>query len=671
MAPRLGIVAGAGGLPARLVAACRRSGRDFHVLAFENCADPGALDGAPVEWVGIGAFGEAIAAARRLGLVELVLAGRIPRPTVAELLRDPRSTRFLARVGTRILGDDHLLSAVVRELEETEGFRVVGIDEIFGELLAPSGTIGTVEPDPAGRADVARGLEAARALGALDVGQAVVVQNGAVIGLEGAEGTDALVARCAPFVDPNAPGGVLVKCAKPGQERRADLPAIGVDTVRNAAAAGLRGIAVESGGTLVVDLDAVVATADERGLFLFGISDPLVWLIAGEPSGDLLGAGLMAALSERTGGRIRFAGVGGDEMAARGLDSLFPISDVAVMGLAEVVPRIGMIRRRIGTTAKRILEDRPDVVVSVDSPGFCQRVWKRLAGSGIPLVHYVAPTVWAWKPGRARTFAATLDHLMVLLPFEPPYFEKEGLACTFVGHPVVEFSEDAGDGPGFRAAHGISADATVVCVLPGSRRGEVDRMLPAFRDAAERLLEERPETAFCFPTLPHLEAALGKRLAEWPGRAVVAASRSERRDAMAASDVAMAASGTVSLELAGAGVPHVIAYRMNPLTVAVFRMLRTARLRHVNLVNILLEREAVPELLQERCRGGRIAKALAELLDRPSLGDDQVAAARKALGMLRPAEGSPSSAAAKVVLAHLRGTAVRRGGPDAADGGRE
>ncbi len=671
MAPRLGIVAGAGGLPARLVAACRQSGRDFHVLAFENCADPGALEGAPVEWVGTGSFGEAIAAARRLGLAELVLVGRIPRPGVAELLRDPRSARFLARVGTRILGDNHLLAAVVRELEETEGFRVVGVDEILEELLATPGTLGAVAPDSAGREDIARGLEAARTLGALDVGQAAVVQNGTVIGLEGLEGTDALVARCAPFVDPDAPGGVLVKCAKPGQERRADLPAIGVATVRNAAAAGLRGIAVEAGGTLVVEREAAVAAADERGLFLFGIPDPLVWLIAGEPSGDMLGARLMAALSERTGGRIRFAGVGGGEMAARGLNSLFPVSDIAVMGLAEILPRIKLIRRRIRRTAERILNDRPDIVVSVDSPGFCYRVWKLLAGSGIPLVHYVAPTVWAWKPGRARTFAAMLDHLMVLLPFEPPYFEREGLPCTFVGHPVVETPEGSGDGQGFRAGHGISPDATVVCVLPGSRRGEVDRVLPAFRDAAERLLLKRPEAVFCFPTLPHLEGALGKRLARWPGRAVVATSPSDRRDAMAASDVAMAASGTVSLELAGAGVPHVIAYRMNGLTVAAFRMLRTARLRHVNLVNILLEREAIPELLQERCRGRRIAAALAEFLDRPALGGDQVAAARGALDMLRPAEGSPSSAAAKVVLAHLRGTAVRGREPAATDGGRE
>ena len=389
---------------------------------------------------------------------------------------------------------------------------------------------------------------------------------------------------------------------------------------------------------------------------------PLVWLIAGEPSGDLLGARLMAALREQTGGRIRLAGIGGEQMAAQGLKSRFPISDIAVMGMAEVLPRLRLIRRRIDETAAQILGDRPDVVVSIDSPGFCYRVWKRLAGRGIPLVHYVAPTVWIWKPGRARKFARLLDHLMVILPFEPPYFQKEGLACTFVGHPVVEEPDALGDGEAFRRIHGISRETRVVCVLPGSRRSEVSRLLPVFRDAAERVSRRSPGAVYCFPTLSHLDGVLRSGMARWPGRAIVVTSAAERRDAMAASDVAMAASGTVSLELAGAAVPHVVAYRVNGVTAALFRVMQKGRLRYANLVNILLDREAIPEFLQRKCRGDRIAAAVTALLEAGAARSAQNEAASQALAMLRAGGRAPSSAAAAIVIAHAHGRASRGAG---------
>ena len=386
---------------------------------------------------------------------------------------------------------------------------------------------------------------------------------------------------------------------------------------------------------------------------------PFVWLIAGEPSGDLLGARLIAALRERTGGQIRVAGIGGEQMTAQGLDSCFPMSDIAVMGLVEVLPRIPLIRRRIAETAVQILDDRPDVVVSIDSPGFCYRIWKKLAGHDIPLVHYVAPTVWIWKPGRAGKFAKLLDHLMVLLPFEPPYFRKEGLACTFVGHPVIEKAGSGGDGKAFRRAHGIPQEATVICVLPGSRRSEVARLLPVFRDAAERVSSCNPQVVYCFPTLSHLDSILKAGTARWPGRVIIVRSAAERRDAMASSNVAMAASGTVSLELAAATVPHVVAYRMNGITVALFRAMQKQRLRYANLVNILLDREAIPEFLQQECRGDRIAAAVTALLESETAVSAQKEAASQALAMLRPGAGTPSSAAAAVVVAHARRGASR------------
>lgn len=268
--PRLGIIAGSGSLPGQIVTACRETGRDFVVLAFEGSADPKDYTGVPIHWIRMAGLSKALDAARREGVDELVMVGKIPRPSVLELMRDVRSAKFLAKVGTRMLGDNNILSAVVRELEETEGFRVVAPETLLRDILAVEGVYGDVKPGEADIDDIRRGIEVARAIGALDIGQAAIVQNGAVLGVEAAEGTDGLIARCAEHVRPDSPGGVLVKVAKPGQERRADLPAIGVTTVETAARAGLRGIAVEAGGALIVDRAATVRAADSAGIYLFG-----------------------------------------------------------------------------------------------------------------------------------------------------------------------------------------------------------------------------------------------------------------------------------------------------------------------------------------------------------------------------------------------------------------
>lgn len=385
---------------------------------------------------------------------------------------------------------------------------------------------------------------------------------------------------------------------------------------------------------------------------------PLVWLIAGEPSGDLIGARLVAALREATGNRIRIAGVGGEAMAEEGLKSLFPISDIAVMGLVEIIPRIPLIKKRMRETIARIKQDRPALVVSIDVPGFCYDVWKGLRDTDISLVHYVAPTVWAWRPDRAKKFAAELDHLMALLPFEPPYFEREGLDCTFVGHPVLEGGADKGDGAGFRRKHDIPESGTAICVLPGSRRGEIKRLAGAFREAAAPIVDRDPDTVFVFPTVSYMRAYVAELVADWPARTVVVGSIQEKFDAMRACNAAMAASGTVSLELAMAGVPHLIAYRMNRLTVKIVKMLHGPNQKYVNLVNILLDREAVPEFVQECCRSDLIGDKLTDLLENPAAREQQLAAAGEALAMLRPVEGLPSAAAAAIVLSFIdRGTA--------------
>lgn len=268
MAGKLGILAGSGELPLRVIEACRAQNRPVFVLAFEGSCAPATVGGVAHAWIRLGAGGSGLRILRDNAVEELVMAGGVRRPSLWALRPDWRTARFFMKIGFRALvdvGDDALFRAIIAELE-SEGFRVVGVDTILTDLLAPIGPLGRYAPDRAADADIKAGLAAARVHGARDLGQAVIVQSGTVIGVEGKDGTDALIRRCA------APGGVLVKMAKPQQERRADLPAIGAATIAAAAAAGLRGIAVEAGATLVLDREAVIDAADRAGMFVIGVS---------------------------------------------------------------------------------------------------------------------------------------------------------------------------------------------------------------------------------------------------------------------------------------------------------------------------------------------------------------------------------------------------------------
>jgi UDP-2,3-diacylglucosamine hydrolase len=265
----LGIIAGSGGLPRRVIDSCRAAGRTVFVLALEGEADRETVAAVPHAWCRLGGAASGLDLLRAQGVGELVLAGGVRRPSLASLRPDWRAAKFLARVGYRALGDDGLLSAVVKELER-EGFRVIGADQVLREATLPEGPLGRVSPDSDAMADIAHGMRLARAIGALDIGQAVVVQQGLVLGVEAIDGTDALILRCASLRRAG-PGGVLVKAEKPGQESRADRPTIGPQTVSLAAASGLAGIAAQAGATLVVDRDEVIRLADAAGLFIVGV----------------------------------------------------------------------------------------------------------------------------------------------------------------------------------------------------------------------------------------------------------------------------------------------------------------------------------------------------------------------------------------------------------------
>jgi len=379
---------------------------------------------------------------------------------------------------------------------------------------------------------------------------------------------------------------------------------------------------------------------------------PLIFVIAGEPSGDALGAALIAALKRRTGGKVRFAGIGGERMAAEGVASLVPLHELAIMGLAEVLPRAALILRRVRETVGEIVRLRPAAVVTIDSSGFTWRVAERLRrrGETLPLIHYVAPMVWAWRAGRARRMARWYDHLMALLPFEPPHFEAVGLSCSFVGHPVLESGADRGDGPGFRRRHGIAEEAPLLCLLPGSRRGEVARLLPVFVEAAARLEAEIPDLAVVVPTVATVAEAVRAGWSRVPYARVVEGT-AEKFDAFAAADAALAASGTVALELAAAGLPMAVAYRVNRLTAWLVR--RAVKVKYVNLVNLLLDRPLVPELLMDDCTPGRLAAEMRRLLTDPAARDEQRRGFELALERLGRGGFSPSLRAADEVLAAI------------------
>ncbi len=313
------------------------------------------------------------------------------------------------------------------------------------------------------------------------------------------------------------------------------------------------------------------------------------------------------------------------------------------MGYLEVIPKIPRLLARIGETADAVRRVNPDAVITIDSPDFTFRVARKLKGLGIPMIHYVAPQVWAHRPGRAAKIAMFLDHILALLPFEPPLFEAHGLPCTYVGHAIVEEGADGGDGPNFRRRHGVSGDAPLIAVLPGSRLGVVARHLPIFGAALGTLAATRPGLLAVVPTVATVADEVAAGTALWPVKTLVVTGADEKYNAFAAADAALAASGTVSLELAIAAVPMVIAYKANALTAWLAR--RMVLVDYACLVNLILDREAVPEYIQERCRPDLIAAAVAKLLDDNEAREAQGIAARAAVETLGLGGAPPSERA--------------------------
>ncbi|MGR3759283.1 lipid-A-disaccharide synthase [Roseobacteraceae bacterium NS-SX3] len=381
-----------------------------------------------------------------------------------------------------------------------------------------------------------------------------------------------------------------------------------------------------------------------------------VFIVAGEPSGDRLGAALMDGLTELAPG-TRFDGVGGPRMAEQGLVSRFAMDELSVMGIAEVLPKYRHLKRRIRETADAVLNTKPDVLITIDSPDFCLRVAKLVKdASTIRTVHYVAPSVWAWRPGRAQKMARVIDHVLALLPFEPPYMEAAGMDCDFVGHPVVaEPQAVPQEIARFRVDFGM-AEAPFVLVLPGSRRSEVARLAPVFGEAMKLFSARHPDHRIVVPAAAPVADLVTEHLGLWPGKPLLldprgfdpALAAAHKRAAFAAADLALAASGTVSLELAAAATPMVIAYDFQWLTWQIMK--RMALIDTATLVNLVSDTRVVPECLGPQCTPQRIAEELSRVAANPGAQLEAMALTMERLGKGGEA---PGLRAARAVLDRL------------------
>ncbi|MEZ5813566.1 MAG: lipid-A-disaccharide synthase [Alphaproteobacteria bacterium] len=377
-----------------------------------------------------------------------------------------------------------------------------------------------------------------------------------------------------------------------------------------------------------------------------------VFLIAGEPSGDALGASLMRGLKEQGLSEADISGIGGDLMKAQGLESLLPMDDICVMGLWEVAWHLPRLLRLIEGLVEEIEKRNPDVLVGIDLPDFNFQIAKRLRKRGVfkgRILHYVAPSVWAWRPGRAKDVASFLDGMMCLFPFEPQYFKPHGLKAEYVGHPLIETDKSVFQPVKFREDRGIAEDTLCVGLLLGSRERELKMHSKPFLETISALQEHYPDLELVVPSVPNLEYQIVALLDDCGVQAHVVLDQAQKWDAFAACNVALAVSGTVGLELSYAGVPHVIGYRANIVTALILKALM--KTPYVHLSNILLQEEAVPEFLQWNCNVNTLTRAMMRLIRYPEQREKQVQAFARLEEALRLEGGeSPSTRAAAFVL---------------------
>jgi lipid-A-disaccharide synthase len=378
-----------------------------------------------------------------------------------------------------------------------------------------------------------------------------------------------------------------------------------------------------------------------------------IFLIATEESGDRLGASLMKVLRQRLGGAVRFEGVGGQSMAREGLSSLFPIEELSIMGLAAVVKQLPMLLRRIRETATAVTAASPDILVIIDSPDFTHRVARRVRARdpSIPIIDYVSPSVWAWRPGRARAMCAYVDHVLGLLPFEPEAYRRlRGPPCSYVGHPLIE--QIGVLRPDVDEQRRRDQPPPVLLVLPGSRRSEIRHHIAVFGETLGRLQAEGVAFELILPTMPHLQEAVGEGVKSWKVEPRIVVGEKEKKAAFRIAHAALAKSGTATLELALAGVPMVAAYKGGTIEAWIMRSMIQSN--SAILANLVIGENVVPEFIQQDCRPEKLLPALRDVLDDSPLRRRQLEAFAKIAAIMSTGNQSPSVRAADIVLATLR-----------------
>lgn len=525
--------------------------------------------------------------------------------------------------------------------------------------------LGDLPINPAAEADVARAAGVLSALSSFGGGSAVVIDGGRILAVGTSEEPTAVAERVRTLRGNNTRRrGILVV----GKKYPLDEPLVAASRD-----AHLTGIATTGNAAALEVSPSVIRLANSSAMFVASSQsetgpEPLkIFLVAGEHSGDALGAKLIAGLKTQHPGPITFSGVGGEEMAALGFRSLFPIEDVAVMGPMSILPKLPRIVRRVYQTVDAAIAFAPDVVVIIDSPEFTHPIAKRIRKRAphIPIVDYVSPSVWAWRPGRAKKMRPYVDHILALLPFEPEAHARlGGPRCTYVGHPLIEKLDDIqkADANGLASRLGLAPDRPVLLVLPGSRTSEVERLIDVFGEAVARVASSKGPIEVVIPAVRHLRDRIVAKTAAWTPKPHII-DPDDKYAAMRLARAALAASGTVTLELALAGTPSVVAYKVDKVMANLRFLLKVPS---VVLANLVIGRNVYPEYLQEACTAENLANAIEPLLSDTDARSAQLEGLSLAPEKLRPAAASPSEAAAGVVLSVVAAQAdgkSRRGGP--------
>ncbi len=513
----VGVIAGGGAMPFAVADSLAARGIAVVILALKGACDPAAVARFRHHWIAVGQLGKVARLLRSEGCREVMFIGSLARPSLSEIRLDWGALRAMGDVVAAFRGgDDHLLSGIGR-IFERDGFRMIGVREAAPDLLMPKGCVTRAAPDAAATADIARGREVLAALGPFDIGQATVVIDGHVVAVEDIEGTDGLLARVARLRERRTfpRQARLWRAGEDGQER----PGFALRPADRRSSHRRRRCRRRSrrhcgrrrnhhcGRAAGHDRFRRQGRPVHHGYRPMSPARPgpdvgrKIFLIATEESGDRLGANLMKVLRQRLGGAVQFEGVGGRAMAIEGLTSLFPIEELSIIGFAAVVRQLPAIMRRIRESAEAVIAAAPDILVIIDSPDFTHRVAKRVRVKAprIPIVDYVSPTVWAWRPGRARAMKPYIDHVMALLPFEPETYEQlHGPPCSYVGHPLTE--QIAQLRPNAEEQRRRDGSPPVLLILPGSRRSEIKQHMTAFGMTLTRLQAEgTPSRRCCRP----------------------------------------------------------------------------------------------------------------------------------------------------------------------------